>query len=157
MYNLIKVCKLDFNKLNEVATILNACGKDMAKKYDLHHWDNPYIKTLIIVGLCNLKNDIYLLYEEDKPIATFMTKVNRESLHFEKLGTLTAKSGKGIGSICLEHIERIAFEKGCKSVAMEVYSPSKYAISFYEHRGYETVGVTDTLKYKEVKMEKGLL
>lgn len=156
MYNLVKVFKLDINKLNKVAIILNACGKDMASKYDLHHWDNTYIKTFAIVGLCALKNDVYLLYEEDKPVATFMTKKNGESLHFEKLGTLPSESGKGIGSVCLGHIERIALETNCKSVEMEVYSPSEHAISFYEHRGYKVTGMTDTLKYKEVKMEKAL-
>lgn len=154
MYILKKVGKLDFPKLNAVARILNTCGKDMADKYDLHHWDNPFIKTLIIVGLCDLKNEIYLLYDENKPIATFMTKRNQDELHFEKLGTLPSESGKGIGSYCMCKIEEMAKDASCKKVVMEVYEPSQHAISFYEHKGYTVVGMTDTLKYKEVKMEK---
>lgn len=154
MYTLKKVSKLDIPRLKAVARILNACGKDMAKKYDLHHWDNPFIKSLIIVGLCDLNNTIYLLYDETKPVATFMTKSNGEALHFEKLGTLPYESGKGIGSFCMKKIEDLAKEAGCKKVVMEVYEPSQNAISFYEHKGYVAVGMTDTLKYKEVKMEK---
>ena len=154
MYILKRVGKLDLPKLNAVARILNSCGKDMANKYDLHHWDNLFIKTLIIVGLCDLRNEIYLLYSGNKPVATFMTKRNGDALHFEKLGTLPSESGKGIGSICMRKIEEIAKNEDCKKVVMEVYEPSQYAISFYEHKGYAAVGMTDTLKYKEVKMEK---
>ena len=154
LYRIVKVGKLDIPKLNAVARILNACGKDMAKKYDLHHWDNPFIKSIVIVGLCDLKNEIYLLYDGKKPVATFMTKSNRDELHFEKLGTLPSKSGKGIGSFCMKKIEELAKEAGCKKVVMEVYEPSQHAVSFYEHKGYSVVGTTDTLKYKEVKMEK---
>ena len=154
MYKLIKVRKLGILKLHVVAEILKACGKDMAQKYDLHHWDNPYLKSLIIVFLCSIKNDIYLVYDESKPVATFMVRENGNALHFEKLGTLPTESGKGIGSFCMKRIEEIAKETDSKKVVMEVYEPSKHAISFYEHKGYTTVGMTNTLKYTEVKMEK---
>lgn len=156
MYTLKKVGKLDILRLNKVADILNACGKNMAKKYDLHHWDNPYLKSLVIVGLCALKNDIYLLYADEKPVATFMTKLQGDSLSFEKLGTLPSEEGKGIGSMCMEKIEEFAKNAGCKKVVMEVYEPSQHALFFYEHKGYKVVGMTDTLKYKEVRMERNL-
>ena len=156
MYELKKVRKLDIPKLRTVAHILNACGKDMAEKDDLHHWDNSYIKSLIIASMCSLKNDIYILYDESNPAATFMTKKKGEYLHFEKLGTLPSKSGKGIGSLCMAKIEEIAKDADCKKIGMEVYEPSQYAISFYEHKGYKTIGTTETLKYKEIIMEKSI-
>lgn len=156
MYILKKVGKLDIPRLNKVAAILNSCGKDMANKYDLHHWDNPYLKSLVIVGLCALKNDIYLLHADEKAVATFMTKVRGDSLHFEKLGTLPSEAGKGIGSMCMVEIEKIAKKAGCKKVVMEVYEPSQHALSFYEHKGYKAVGMTDTLKYKEIRMERNV-
>ena len=156
MYTLKKVGKLDIQKLYTVARILNFCGKDMAEKYNLHHWNNPFTKSLLIVGMCTLKNDIYLLYDETKPVATFMTRRNGDTLHFEKLGTLPSESGKGIGSLCMNKIEEMAKKAGCNKVIMEVYEPSQHAISFYEHKGYKRVGMTDTFKYKEIKMEKGI-
>lgn len=156
MYTLKKVGILDIPRLNKVAFILNACGKNMAMKYDLHHWDNPYLKSLVIVGLCALKNKVYLLYTDKIPVATFMTKIQGDALHFEKLGTLPSEGGKGIGSLCMSKIEEIAKNAGCKKVVMEVYAPSQYALSFYEHKGYKAVGMVDTLKYKEVQMERNL-
>ncbi len=156
MYSLKRVRSLDIPKLVAAARLLYACGKDMARKYGLHHWDNPLIKTLVIVGLCDLKNNIYLVYDETKPVATFMTKCRGEDFHFEKLGTLPSEAGKGIGSYCMEKIEALAKESGCRKVVMEVYEPSQHAISFYEHKGYIAIGVTETLKYKELKMEKSI-
>ncbi len=157
MYKLRKVGKFNVFQLKGVADILNACGKDMAKKYDLHHWDNPYLKTFAIVCICTLKNEIYLLYDNSMPVATFMTKISGNALHFEKLGTKPSEAGKGVGSLCMKQIEEIASKTGCSKVVMEVYEPSQHAVSFYEHRGYVVVGTKDTLKYKEVKMEKSIL
>lgn len=145
---------MDILGLKAVARILNICGKDMASKFDLHHWDNPFIKTLVIVVLCDIKNDISLLYDGNKPVATFMTKCNGDELHFEKLGTLPSESGQGIGSYCMNKIEEMAKDAGCRKIVMEVYEKSQHAISFYEHKGYTVVGTTGTLKYKELKMEK---
>ena len=33
----------------------------MSAKYNLQHWNNSYLKDLLIVLLCNIKNDIYLV------------------------------------------------------------------------------------------------
>ena len=156
MYKLKKVSVYNIPQLTKVASILNACGKDMAKKYNLHHWDNPYIKSFAIVCLCVLKNEVFLLYSNKSPLATFQISVKNETLHFEKLGTLSSAAGQGIGSICMKKIETIAKKRGCNKVVMEVYEPSQHAISFYEHKGYKRVGMVDTLKYKEIKMEKNI-
>ena len=156
MYTLRQLGKCDVPKLCKVAHILNSCGKDMAEKYDLHHWDNSYFKSFIIVVLCSLKNDVFLLYDNGRQVATFMTNQSGEALHFEKLGTLPTESGKGIGSLCMDKIGEIAKASGCKKVCMEVYEHSKNAIRFYEHRGYKSVGTTETLKYKEIGMEKDI-
>lgn len=57
-----------------LAKILNQCGKDMAQKYNLHHWDNSMVKSCVIVGLCFLKNHVYLVLEGKNPVATFQIK-----------------------------------------------------------------------------------
>jgi GNAT superfamily N-acetyltransferase len=126
----------------------------MAKKYDLHHWDNSHIKNWIIVALCAMKNDIYLVYSQKTPVATFQTRKTEKSFLFQKLATIPAFSGGGIGSYCLTEIERLAHENACTEVICEVYDQSEHAKSFYERRGYTTYGATETLKYKEWKLRK---
>ena len=128
----------------------------MAKKYDLHHWDNSHVKNHIIVALCAMKNDIYLVYKEKTPVATFQTRRIEKTFLFQKLATTPAVSGGGIGSYCLTEIERLAKDHGCTEVVCEVYDKSEHAKSFYEHRGYTTYGATETLKYKELKLRKEL-
>lgn len=154
MLKIEKVNKFDLFRMNKVAHILYLCGKDMAKRYDLHHWDNPYVKSLIIVALGELKNTVYLLYDEKDPVATFQVKKNGDAMHFEKLGTLPQKAGNGLGTSCMKQIEAIAKNANCDRVTMDVYEPSQHAITFYEHRGYTRIGVKETLKYKEIVMEK---
>lgn len=156
MTELRRVSRFDFVKKHQVATILNACGKDMAERYDLHHWDNPFIKSLLITEICAMKNNVYLLFDDTKPVATFMTRIQGDTFHFEKLGTLPTDSGKGLGTMCLSMIEEMAKKAGCKQVVMEVYKSSTHAIAFYEHRGYSVIGTVESLKYQEVKMGKSV-
>ncbi|MBR4470616.1 MAG: GNAT family N-acetyltransferase [Erysipelotrichaceae bacterium] len=156
MYTQIKISKLDFKSLYYIARILNLCGKDMAVKCDLHHWDNSLIKSFAIALCCSIKNDVFLVKENEMPVATYMTRIKDDGLYFEKLATHPNYSGKGIGSYCMDQIEKKAKDGNLKRVYMEVYQLSQNAISFYEHRGYKKNGITDTLKYKEVMMEKNI-
>ena len=157
MYLVRKLSKFNITGLKKVSDILYKCGKDMADKYDLHHWDNFHIKNHIIVALCALKNDIYLVYDEKTPVATFQTRKSGEkSFLFSKLATNPEFARGGIGSYCLTEIESLAKNNGCVEVVCEVYDKSEHAIKFYEHRGYTVYGMSETLKYKEWKMRKAI-
>ncbi len=156
MYSIKKIGLFNFLGLLKVSDILYRCGKDMAEKYDLHHWDNSHFKNLIIVGLCALKNDIYLVFDNKNAVATFQTRKVNESYLFQKLATSPEFSGSGIGSFCLNEIEKMGREKNCSEIICEVYDKSEHAKTFYEHKGYSAYGSTETLKYKELKLRKEL-
>lgn len=128
----------------------------MAEKYDLHHWDNSHFKNWIIVALCALKNRIYLVYDGKTPVATFQTRKVNEDLLFQKLATLPEFAGKGIGTFCMNQIERLGRAEDCRHLICEVYDQSHYAKSFYEHRSYTVYAATDTLRYKILKLQKEL-
>lgn len=154
MLTVCKVKKYNIPALKMVSDILYECGKHMAREYDLHHWDNSYIKNWLIVAMCALKNDIYLVYNQEMPAATFQTRKEENAFLFQKLATAPSFSGSGIGSFCITEIERLARECGCSEVICEVYDKSEHAIRFYEHRGYTVYGTAETLKYKELKFRK---
>lgn len=156
MYSVCKLKIWNLPKLLKVSNILYKCGKDMAAKYDLHHWDNSHVKNWAIVALCALKNDIYLVCDDQVSVATFQTKKIGESYLFQKLATSPEYAGKGIGAFCLGEIERLGKQENCKEVICEVYDLSERAKRFYENRGYVVYGATDTLKYKELKLKKEL-
>lgn len=94
VYKIKKVGLFDFSGQIRVNSILYNCGKDMAEKYDLHHWDNSHFKNFIIVVFCVLKNSVYLVSEEDNYVATFQTRKVGEMFRFEKLACLPEMSGK---------------------------------------------------------------
>lgn len=139
-----------------VATILNQCGKDMADKYDLHHWDNPMFKSVLIVCMRLLENKVFLVVEGKCPVATFQIREEKDALFFEKLAVSPAASGKGYGTYCINLMEKKAKKLGLRKMKMEVYEKSTHAINFYLHKGYEQVGTTGTLKYCDIIMEKEL-
>ena len=152
--------KLDILGLNAVSGILYSCGQNMAEKYDLHHWDNSHLNTWAILVYCLIKYNIhiciYLVYKDDRPVATFQVRKTGNALQFYKLATLPQYEGQGIGSFCIEQIETIGREFRCSAITCEVYAESKHAICFYEHNGFEKVGTKRTRKYEEVIMKKSL-
>lgn len=156
MFEVKQIGKGNISGQLKINKILYECGKDMVKRYNLHHWDNSKLKNCIIMALCELKNSVFLVTENGKPVATFQVRLDRSSLYFEKLACLPSCSRKGVGSYCIKYIEEMAKKEKCKKVCMDVYSESFHALEFYLHRGYTVCGETISLKYKEVKMEKVL-
>ncbi len=156
MYPVRKLKIWNIASLLKVSDILYRCGKDMAAKYGLRHWDNSHFKNWVIVALCAFKNNIYLVYDNGVPAATFQTKKVNQSYLFQKLATMPGFAHKGIGTFCLNHIEQLAKSEGCHEVICEVYDKSAHAKAFYERRGYHVYGTTETLKYTELKLKKHL-
>ncbi len=149
--------KANLCNLFRVEKILYRCGKDMAQKYGLKHWDNSHIKNILILVLCVMKNRIYLVTDEQRRVvATFQTKRAGDTLYFLKLATDPAFSGKGIGTFCIQTIEKMSVNAGCSKVCCEVYDQSIHAIRFYENRGYTVCGSDKTLKYTQLRMERQL-
>ena len=154
MYTVSRLGMFDVVGLLNATGILYRCGKDMAEKYGLHHWNNPYLKTLAIACLGRLKNTVYLVKDGKTPIATFGISEKDGTLLFSKFAVSPEYSGKGVGGFCLAEIERIAKEQGCKEVSCEVYDKSEHAKAFYEHKGYSVYGASETRKYKQYKLKK---
>ena len=155
MYRVNKVKFFQILKLWQVGRILYRCGKDMAAKYGLQHWNGSWAKTAVIVVLCILKNRIYLVENRDcAGVATFQVQKKQSQLHFAKLATDPDFAGKGVGSFCIDRIEQIAVEEACKEVFCEVYDKSEHAIAFYKKRGYVVCGKVNSIKYTQLQMKK---
>ena len=147
---------INFFSILKISSILRKCGKDMAIKYGIHHWDNSLIKNLLIVMYGLLRNETYLITHKKEVVGTVQIYYKEDYIHFSKLAVLPDYNGRGYGSIILSFI----FEKGVSmnktKVLCEVYDKSEHAISFYLNRGFVVVSKTKTLKYTELVMEKGL-
>ncbi len=157
LYTVKRIKKYSVLDLYKVLSILRKCGKNMKEQYGLEHWYNPWIKDVVIVLLCALKNDIFLVANSDrKSIATYQLKFQGTNCNLCKLATSPDFSGNGVGSFCIKAIEQQASKNNCKNVIFEVYEKSHHAIHFYENRGYKVIGSKDTRNYRELIMKKEL-
>lgn len=142
----------------QVEKVLYACGRDMAKKYDIHQWDNNHIKTMAIVVYCELKNKVFLVVDGNKKaVGTFQIRVCKEALSFEKLGTLPQCQGYGIAGKMLEEIRKIAKDNGCSKITCSVYEKNRYALEYYLKKGFSICQTTQTKKYKLINMEMDII
>lgn len=156
MYSVHELKVPYISKLIKVSDIIYKCGKDMANKNGLHHWDNSRVKTFCILLFCALKNRVYLVYNEKSPIATFQTRKTGNAFLFQKLAVLPNFTNGGVGTFCINEIERLARCENCKETICEVYDKSENAKRFYENRGYLVCGEVNTLKYRELRLRKEL-
>ncbi|MBE7001279.1 MAG: GNAT family N-acetyltransferase [Ruminococcaceae bacterium] len=154
-YELKTVSFIHIDRVLVTAKILHRCGKDMAEKKNLHHWDNSLCKTIAVVCLELLKNKVFLVYD-DNAIGTFGIRKVEDGMYFEKLAILPECSGKGIGSWCIQQIEQMGKEQECLYVTMAVYDKSEHAKEFYRNRGYVFCGERKTRKHTELVMRKDL-
>lgn len=155
-YSVKKVSPFSFRKLAQVERLLYEAGRYLAEKEGLHHWDNSHFKTAMIVCLCVLKYKVFLVYDGSNPVATIQTKESGDHFFAQKLAVRTDRFGHGTGSFCMRFVERQAKECGYRSIRHVVYDKNEKAIEFHKSQGYAVVGKTETLKYKELIMEKVL-
>jgi len=158
----MKIIKAEKNNAQDVYNIIKSCADDMAKK-GLHHW-LPYYKIENIKQ--NIDNQkVYIVEDEgSKIIATFtldneipytMKDLNEEnSLYLSKLAVLPSYSNKGIGSKCIQFIEKYAKENKYKYIKFDVYNKSEQTIKFYQKNGYEVFGKANTRRFEVLLMQK---
>jgi len=66
---------------------------------------------------------------------TFSTFVGRPGLYLEDLYVRTNMRGKGVGTLLLQHVARLARERGCGRLEWSVLNWNEPAIRFYETLG----------------------
>ena len=66
---------------------------------------------------------------------TFSTFVGRPGLYLEDLYVQPNMRGKGVGTLLLQHVARLARERGCGRLEWSVLNWNKPAIRFYEALG----------------------
>ena len=156
-YDIEKVHKFNIIIFLKIANILYSSGKNMYKKYNIAIWRNCYLKTLVILTLCYLKNEIFVLKEKNKIVATFQLKMKSDSLFFEKLSTSNLHLNKGYGTICINEIEKIARLNNYNSIICEVYENYEVVKDFYFKRGFNVIGNRKTNRYSLLILKKDLI
>jgi len=90
--------------------------------------DRPYAEVLLAV-------------DEDRPVGfalffhNFSTFLGRPGIYLEDLFVVPEERGSGVGRAMLEHLARLAVDRGCGRLEWAVLDWNRDAIAFYERLG----------------------
>jgi ribosomal protein S18 acetylase RimI-like enzyme len=160
MYKFIEVSFDNELLIEKVFDILLESGQHMYDTEGLTHWLNPYSIDKIKESLIDKR--IFLTMEGSRTIATFTlsdtkTKFFTDEENFIYLSKFAVKptlSNKGLGSECLDFMEKLVKEQKFIGIRLDVYEKSIPAINFYKKKGFSITSTANTTNYKVLCMEK---
>ncbi len=85
--------------------------------------------------------EVLLAVDEDRPVGfalffhNFSTFLGRPGIYLEDLFVVPEERGSGIGRALLEHLARLAVDRGCGRLEWAVLDWNRDAIGFYERLG----------------------
>ncbi len=161
-----KLKKADKNEIIISHALLVECGKNMYEKWGLRHWF-PFMDLEIFQHAMKEK-DIYIVYQQTDPIATFNVSThsreyyvdhlwsnpNESAIYLGQLGIQPYLQGNGIGKWCMHQVEQIAREKKCKAIRFDALLIHPWLSLFYEKLGYRRCGIVKPAEWELVCFEK---
>ena len=85
--------------------------------------------------------EVLLAVDDDRPVGfalffhNFSTFLGRPGIYLEDLFVVPEERGSGIGRALLEHLARLAVDRGCARLEWAVLDWNRDAIQFYERLG----------------------
>ncbi|SEN93827.1 Ribosomal protein S18 acetylase RimI [Amphibacillus marinus] len=81
------------------------------------------------------ENDNFLGYIELTEVSDYFT--TDSVAYISAIAVTHAGEGKGIGKQLMEKADQWCLAKGCKYLALDVFTANEQAINFYNHLGYQ--------------------
>lgn len=148
----LKIKKAETTDSATIYKILSLCGEHLATNLGLTHWFPPYPKEFIEKNI--LERDVYLVYENEEIIGTFTLGItpvanydltrwqnpSSKAMYLNRLAILPSLQGNGLGNWCMEQIEAIACQNGCKALRFDAINHPKL-LTFYKKLGYQDLGL----------------
>jgi ribosomal protein S18 acetylase RimI-like enzyme len=109
------------------------------KRFFINHWGSP--DMVISSGLfkCNELDGFAVLDESDEIIGLITYQFHAAICEIISLDSLV--ENRGVGSSLINRVEQITQEKGASVVKVITTNDNIHALSFYQKRGYQIVGV----------------
>lgn len=149
--------------------VMALAGEHMHRVLDLSHWypfpsSDRFMKNLEgkevfavyaddrLVGTFNISTKPEPYYLED--MATYWTRLDMPSMYFSAFGLLPSHQQLGIGSWCLQEMDKLVQERGFKQVRFDGVHTHEKLKGFYRKNGYQERGVLDLGRAQVMCFEK---
>lgn len=103
------------------------------------HWGSTEMVISSGIYDCS-KLEGFVYVDEQNTILGLVTYSMREE-ECEIISLDSIEEGRGIGSLLVQAVEEIAFEKGCTIITLLTTNDNLYALKFYQKRGYHLVEI----------------
>lgn len=126
----------------EDVPVVAALIRGLARYEKLEH-EVVMTEDLLAAGLFGERPyaEVLLAMDEDRPLGfalffhNFSTFLGRPGIYLEDLFVVPEERGSGIGRALLEHLARLAVDRGCGRLEWAVLDWNRDAIAFYERLG----------------------
>lgn len=162
----IRTFRLDIDDIEELTQLLHKAYKqlaDMGLRYLATHQDSSVTRRRIQGAHClvaEIGHRLVATITYYRPgLRKDCTWYRQEGIGvFGQFGVLPELQCKGIGSELLRTVEEMAFQDGCRELALDTAEPATHLHRYYERRGYRIVDYVDweDTNYRSVIMSKKL-
>lgn len=147
--------KVTASEIPDLHRILVECGLDLKERFNFSYWVPPYPLERMIKDIEHM--DIYAIKLDAEIIGTFTIETNIPSgylkygninwqnprlsaFYIHRLAVLPSYQGKGIGTWCLQEIEKLAINQNYAAVRLDAVKVNQKLVNFYQKSGYQQVG-----------------
>jgi ribosomal protein S18 acetylase RimI-like enzyme len=101
--------------------------------------------------------DQYVALVGENLVGTLRARLRGQVGVISRLAVKEKFRGRRIGTVLMDHVERLLADRGASIIEVEVYGAVDAQLSFYERMGYTEYGRIQRLKEEIVQMRKSLL
>ncbi len=114
---------------------------DMVYRLEQRLFPNPWPKAFFEHDLQSRRTIAFVVEDEDSVVGYSIASCKDQGLHVTNIAVDKNHQRRGIGSRLMQELERIALERGCRYVYLEVRTNNMAAIQFYRNL-YYTIAYT---------------
>jgi GNAT superfamily N-acetyltransferase len=154
------------DEVDDLHEILRRCGRDIKLRFGLSHWDPPYPLRLLRRDAAERR--VCRVLGVDRTVATFTLDTEpfsyydmtiweapgSEAIYVSRLAVDPDLQGHGIGTWCMEAIERLAAGEGREAVRLDAHGRHEKLVGFYAGLGYAQRGIATFRGAELVCLEK---